>query len=61
MVAHRIVTTLRERDPEAPYGDLETQVLGLGPIHPDAASFLSALALSRPTESRSFGDMGGDR
>jgi len=43
-VAHRIATLVRTRDPDAPYGALETQVLGLGPSHPDAGSFLTALA-----------------
>ncbi|MCZ6788118.1 MAG: hypothetical protein O7E54_13235, partial [Planctomycetota bacterium] len=61
LVVHRIVTTLRERDPDAPYGDLETQVLGLGPSYPNASSFLSALARAKPTESTGFGAKGGDK
>jgi len=48
-VIHRVATLVRSRDPHAPYGALETQVLGLGPTHPDAASFLSALARRAPT------------
>ncbi|MHC4974227.1 MAG: hypothetical protein ACYTG3_18050, partial [Planctomycetota bacterium] len=48
-VVHRVATLVRSRDPNAPYGALETQVLGLGPTHPDAASFLSALARRSPT------------
>jgi hypothetical protein len=44
VVAHRIVTSVRERDPDAVYGGLETQVLSLGANHPDAGSLLSALA-----------------
>jgi hypothetical protein len=48
-VIHRVATLVRSRDPHAPYGSLETQVLGLGPTHPDAASFLSALARRAPT------------
>jgi hypothetical protein len=47
-VIHRVATLVRSRDPNAPYGALETQVLGLGPTHPDAASFLSALARRTP-------------
>jgi len=47
-VIHRVATLVRSRDPHAPYGALETQVLGLGPNHPDAASFLSALARRAP-------------
>jgi hypothetical protein len=43
-VAHRLATLVRARDPSAPYGQIETQVLGLGPSHPDAGSFLTALA-----------------
>jgi len=43
-VGHRLVTAVRERDPNAPYGQLETNVLGLGENHPDAGSLLSALA-----------------
>ena len=33
-VVHRIATLVRTRDPDAPYGALETTVLGLGPVHP---------------------------
>ncbi len=51
-VIHRVATLVRSRDPNAPYGALETQVLGLGPSHPDAASFLSALARRAPTEGQ---------
>ncbi|MHC4491436.1 MAG: hypothetical protein ACYTDU_07415, partial [Planctomycetota bacterium] len=51
-VVHRVATLVRSRDPHAPYGALETQVLGLGPAHPDAASFLSALARRAPTEDQ---------
>jgi GGDEF domain-containing protein len=47
LVAHRLVHAVRERDPAAGYGDLETQVLGFGPEHPDASSFLEALARRR--------------
>ena len=47
-VIHRVATLVRSRDPHAPYGALETQVLGLGPTHPDAGSFLSALARRAP-------------
>ncbi|MFI5402121.1 MAG: hypothetical protein ACHQ1G_04225, partial [Planctomycetota bacterium] len=43
-VAHRLATLVRARDPSAPYGQIETQVLGLGASHPDAGSFLTALA-----------------
>ncbi len=43
-VAHRLATLVRSRDPSAPYGAIETQVLGLGSSHPDAGSFLTALA-----------------
>ncbi len=43
-VAHRLVTAVRARDPDAAYGDLQTQVMGLGASHPDAGSFLEALA-----------------
>jgi hypothetical protein len=43
-VAHRLATLVRARDPSAPYGQIETQVLGLGATHPDAGSFLTALA-----------------
>jgi len=43
-IAHRLVTGLRERDPNAPYGHLETRVMGLGPSHPDAGSFLRAFS-----------------
>ncbi|MHC4547832.1 MAG: GAF domain-containing protein [Planctomycetota bacterium] len=48
-VVHRIATLVRTRDPNAPYGPLETQVLGLGPVHPDATSFLAALARRAPS------------
>lgn len=51
LVAHRLVHALRERDPQAPYGDLETQVLGFGPVHPDATSFLEALARRRRADA----------
>jgi hypothetical protein len=49
VVAHRIVTSVRERDPDAVYGNLETQVLSLGANHPDAGSLLSALARRNPS------------
>ena len=42
-VAHRLVQAVRARDPDAPYGALETHVMGLGQPHKDAASFLQAL------------------
>jgi GGDEF domain-containing protein len=42
-VAHRLVQAVRARDPDAAYGSVETQVLGLGDPHPDVASFLEAL------------------
>ncbi|MGH7163654.1 MAG: hypothetical protein ACREID_09225, partial [Planctomycetota bacterium] len=48
-VAHRLVQALRMRDPNAPYGAVQTQVLGLGPSHPDPGSFLDALAKQRPS------------
>jgi len=47
-VAHRLVTAVRARDSDTPYGDLETQVLSLGTSHPDATSFLRALAGKGP-------------
>jgi len=50
-VAHRLATLVRARDPNAAYGAIETQVLGLGAHHPDAGSFLTALAL-RSREGR---------
>ncbi|HEX5138525.1 MAG TPA: hypothetical protein VFY93_16245 [Planctomycetota bacterium] len=51
-VAHRLATLVRARDPSAPYGQIETQVLGLGPTHPDAGSFLTALARRGKESSR---------
>lgn len=51
-VAHRLATLVRARDPSAPYGQIETQVLGLGPTHPDAGSFLTALARRGKETSR---------
>lgn len=51
-VAHRLATLVRARDPSAPYGQIETQVLGLGPSHPDAGSFLTALARRGKEASR---------
>jgi hypothetical protein len=51
-VAHRLATLVRARDPSAPYGQIETQVLGLGPSHPDAGSFLTALARRGKETSR---------
>ena len=42
-VAHRMVQAVRARDPDAAYGNVETQVLGLGEPHTDADSFLRAL------------------
>jgi hypothetical protein len=51
-VAHRLATLVRARDPKAPYGQIETQVLGLGPSHPDAGSFLTALARRGKEASR---------
>jgi GGDEF domain-containing protein len=48
-VAGRIVDAVRERDPSAPYGAIETDVLGLGASHPDAGSFLQALAKRQPS------------
>jgi len=51
-VAHRLATLVRGRDPKAPYGQIETQVLGLGPNHPDAGSFLTALARRAKEGSR---------
>ena len=53
MVAHRIVTGLRDRDAHAPYGDLETRVMGLGPSNPDAGSFLKAFSAASAEESES--------
>jgi GGDEF domain-containing protein len=47
-VAHRLATAVRKRDPDAPYGQLTTQVVGLGPSYPDATSLLEALAKRRP-------------
>jgi len=51
-VAHRLATLVRARDPSAAYGQIETQVLGLGPNHPDAGSFLTALARRAGRSSR---------
>lgn len=51
-VAHRLAMLVRARDPSAPYGQIETQVLGLGPNHPDAGSFLTALARRGKESSR---------
>ncbi|MDH3590707.1 MAG: hypothetical protein OER88_02445, partial [Planctomycetota bacterium] len=52
MVAHRLVTAVRERDADAPYGNLETQVLCLGSNHPDASALLAALARSQRKETQ---------
>jgi hypothetical protein len=49
--AHRLVLAVRRRDPDAMYGHLETQVLALGPNHPDGLSFLEALARKRPLKA----------
>jgi hypothetical protein len=53
MVAHRIVTGLRDRDAHAPYGDLETRVMGLGPSNPDAGSFLKAFSAASAERNES--------
>ncbi len=50
-IAHRLVTAARERDPDAPYGDMETQVLSLGAHHPDASSLLLALSRAQRKEN----------
>jgi len=49
-ISHRLVHGVRERDPDAVYGDVRTKVLGLGPSHPDPGSFLAALVRAKPGE-----------
>ena len=53
-IAHRLVTAARERDPDAPYGNMETQVLSLGAHHPDASSLLLALSRAQRTGGRRY-------
>ncbi|MEE8104335.1 MAG: hypothetical protein V3T86_02240 [Planctomycetota bacterium] len=50
IVAHKLVSALRERDPDAPYGNIETLVLGLGTHYPDTDSFMDALTAARVSE-----------
>ena len=49
-LAHRIVQALRDRDPHAPYGALETLVIGLGTNNPDVASILTAMGVRASQE-----------
>jgi len=43
-IGNRLVRGVRARDPDGPYGDIRVRTIGLGPSHPDAGSFLQALA-----------------
>ncbi|MFQ5844734.1 MAG: hypothetical protein ACE5JG_07065, partial [Planctomycetota bacterium] len=48
VIARRIVEGLKARDPDAPYGEARTSVIGLGPSHPDPGAFLFALDEDAP-------------
>ncbi|MHC4847129.1 MAG: hypothetical protein ACYTEG_01595 [Planctomycetota bacterium] len=49
-LARRIVQALRDRDPHAPYGALETSVVALDSAHPDVASILNSIGVSQTPE-----------
>jgi len=48
-LAHRLVQALRERDPDAPYGALDTHTAVLGPSHPDVHALLGAIGVGKTT------------